>query len=73
MCYFSAGTAIPRMIVRWVNRKMSIVGILTMRIEADTAAGRPWARTTTRSFDSIAANAHRYADQQHEKEAGLTA
>jgi hypothetical protein len=47
--------------------------MLTMRIEADTAAGRPWARTTTRSFDSIAANAHRYADQQHEKEAGLTA
>ena len=44
--------------------------MLTMRIEADTAAGRPWARTTTRSFDSIAANAHRYADQQHEKEAG---
>ena len=44
--------------------------MLTMRIEANTAAGRPWARTTTRSFDSIAADAHRYADQQHEKEAG---
>lgn len=44
--------------------------MLTMRIEANTAAGRPWARTTTRSFDSVAADAHRYADQQHEKEAG---
>ena len=44
--------------------------MLTMRIAADTAAGRPWARTTTRLFDSVAADAHRCADQQHEKEAG---
>ena len=44
--------------------------MLTMKIEADTAAGRPWARTTTRSFGSVAANAHRCANQQHEKEPG---
>ena len=36
--HFSAGAAVPRMIVRCVNRKIAIIGMLTMKIEANTAA-----------------------------------
>lgn len=32
--YFSVGTTMPRMIVRWVKRKMTRVGRLAMMIEA---------------------------------------
>ncbi len=35
--YFSAGTAMPRMIVRCVTTKISNVGMLVIRIEANTA------------------------------------
>lgn len=34
--YFSAGTAMPRMMVRCVNRKISSVGMLVIRIDANT-------------------------------------